>query len=86
MNLRSFLSLVIAIVSVFGLINVYSDNSEVEAQARELACPGCASTLTRLERSPISQTYYLQVDASTEVAVKCQRGAIFFLPYECTKL
>jgi hypothetical protein len=86
MNLRSLVSLVIAVVSVLGLINVYSDNTEVEAEARQLACTGCDATLTRLERSPIAQTFYLQIDAATEAIVRCQKGAIFVGSYECEKL
>jgi hypothetical protein len=82
--IRPAVSILLIVLSVLGLINVYGDNTDVEAMARDKACPGCESNLTRVERTPISQTYHLQTDAGTKV-VSCQRSGIFFGSYSCEK-
>lgn len=83
--IRTSIHVLIGVVSVLGLINVYSDNADVEAQARKLACPTCESTLTRMERTPLGQTFHLQIDASNGVIVRCEKSAVFFGDYACTK-
>lgn len=82
--IRPAISIILIVLSVLGLMNVYSDNADVEAMARDIACADCESTLTRLERTPISQTFHLQTDSGT-VVVSCQRSGIFLGAYSCKK-
>jgi hypothetical protein len=88
-----FLILCIA-VSVAGAYNVFSDNAEVKAQAEKVACKdrpctekkGGAAVMTRLERSPFAQTFTFATPPNgNEVAVRCQRSAVFVGPYRCDK-
>lgn len=80
--IKPALSVILILLSVLGLINVYGDNSDVEAMAREVACNSCESTLTRLERTPIAQTFHLQTDREL-IVVECQRAGIFVGSYDC---
>jgi hypothetical protein len=82
---RPAVSVLLISLSVLGLMNVYGDNSDVEAMARETACPGCESSLTRLERTPISQTFHFQTDKAGLVVVECQRAGIFLGSFACKK-
>jgi len=98
MSLPNVLRLVFAVACVSatlgGLNNVFADNTEVEAQAREVACGAtpCTARITAMERNPIKQAFQLQVSARTagenapgrSVAVKCQRAKILFGDYSCT--
>jgi hypothetical protein len=75
-----------AVVSIASIVNVYGDNADVEAKARNLACPEAkACSLYQMERSPFSQTYRFTVMRVGTVTVKCSRGAIFFGEYDCEK-
>jgi hypothetical protein len=75
-----------AVISIASLVNVYGDNADVEAKARNLACPEAkACSLYQMERSPFSQTYRFTVMRVGTVTVKCARGAIFFGDYGCEK-
>lgn len=80
--IKPALSVLLVLLSILGLFNVYGDNSDVEAMAKEVACEGCESTLTRLERTPIAQTFHLQTQKALFV-VKCQRAGIFLGNYDC---
>ena len=82
--LRSFLVLACVVASVAGLINVFSDNADVAAKAKEIGCPRPNCTLTRMERNPFAQTFEYQSTAGT-INVKCARASIFFGEYACTK-
>lgn len=80
--------------TVGGLINVFADNTEIEAQARDVACGAtpCSARITSMERTPFKQAFQLQVSARTasetdpgnSVDVKCQRTRILFGDYVCT--
>lgn len=81
-------------VTIAGLLNVYGDNQEVVAKAETAACGGeaCAVTMTRLERSAISQTFTFQTrliekgrsaDGAT-VDVVCKRAFWLVGEYACT--
>jgi hypothetical protein len=82
--LKSFVVLTCVVVSVAGLVNVFSDNAEIEAKAKEIGCPRPACTTTRMERSPFAQTFDFQSTLGT-IRVKCVRSAIFFGDYSCVK-
>ena len=83
--LRSFFILSLVVISIAGLVNVFSDNAEIVAKAKELGCPRPACNLTRTERTPFAQTFEFQSTLGT-VGVKCVRSGIFFGEYGCTKL
>lgn len=83
--IKPAISVILIVLSVLGLINVYGDNADVEEMAREAACPGCESTLTRLERTPLSQTFHLQTEDSGTVVVSCRRSGYFLGDYSCKK-
>jgi|SRR5688500_13391021 hypothetical protein len=82
-------------VTIFGLINVYADNSEVVAKAQAAACgaPGCAFQMTRMSRNPISQSFTFQVsikerkniNEQTTVDVDCQRAYFLVGEYACVR-
>jgi hypothetical protein len=75
-----------AVISIASLVNVYGDNAEVEAKARDIACPEAkACSLYQMDRSPFAQTYRFTVMRQGTVAVRCARGAIFFGEYACEK-
>jgi hypothetical protein len=82
--LRPLISAVLIGLSVLGLMNVYSDNSAVEAQAGQLACQGCSPRLVQLGRSPVSQSLTFQTGPGTLVSIDCRRKFIFLGDYECT--
>jgi hypothetical protein len=82
--LKSFLVLTCVVVSIAGLVNVFSDNADIVAKAKEIGCPRPMCTLTRMERTPFSQTFEFQSAVGT-IGVKCVRAAIFFGEYACAK-
>lgn len=90
--LRPIISLLLVGASVLGLINVYSDNSEVLAQAKRVACGDkeCPTQLTELNKTPLSHTYTLVAEEAkhrnvTHI-VKCQRAQFLFGDWRCTDL
>lgn len=71
--------------SVGAAINVMADNREVEQMAAAIACgdqKDCRTTTTRMERTPLSQTFEM-VTSKRKVGVKCTRSLILFGPYAC---
>jgi hypothetical protein len=83
--LKSFLVLTCVVVSVAGVVNVFSDNAEIVARAKEIGCPRPACSLTSSERTVLAQTFTFQSQLGT-MSVKCVRAYIFFGDYACTKL
>jgi hypothetical protein len=83
--IRPAISLILIVLSVLGLMNVYGDNADVEELAKEIACPGCESSLSRIERTPLSQTFHMVTDKAGTVVVSCQRSGIFIGDYSCKK-
>ena len=83
--LKSFFILSVVVASVAGMVNVFSDNADVVAKAKEIGCPRPACTLTRMERTPFAQTFEFQSTLGT-VGVKCIRSSIFFGDYGCVKM
>jgi hypothetical protein len=72
--------------SVSAVYNVFSDNTEVEAKGRVVACgdqgPSCSATMTRMQRTPFGQTFEFVTPKRT-VGVKCTRSAVLFGEYAC---
>lgn len=81
--LRPSLSLLLIVLSVLGLLNVYSDNSDVVRMAGKLACDSCEPRLVQSGRSPITQTMTFQTGPTALVTVECQRQLIFIGDYTC---
>jgi hypothetical protein len=83
--LKSFIVLTCVVVSVAGMVNVFSDNADVEAKAKVIGCPrpGVCNQI-RLERSVIAQTFHFQSTLGT-IVVRCARSSIFFGDYGCAK-
>lgn len=83
--IRPLLSGLLLILTALGLMNVYSDNSEVVKMAEAAACNGCELRAVAVGRSPIEQTFSFQVGQSTRVvAVRCQRSFILVGSYVCS--
>lgn len=76
---------------MLGLYNVYGDSAEVENLAKLAACGGheCSTQLTRVERSPIGQSYDLVAErkgkgrASATVTVSCRRTYFLLGAWSC---
>jgi hypothetical protein len=82
---RLALALACIVVSIAAMINVFGDNDDVMAKAKELACaPKVACALARVDRSPFAQTFDFHSTPGS-VTVKCARAAIFFGDYGCEK-
>jgi hypothetical protein len=81
---RRLLSLLLIVLSVLGLINVYSDNADVVKLASDKACPGCEPHLVQSGRSPIAQTLTFQIAPAQLVVVECRRAFIFVGEYGCS--
>lgn len=83
--LKSFFILSLVVASVAGMVNVFSDNADVVAKAKEIGCPRPVCNLTRMERTPFAQTFEFQSTLGT-IGVKCVRSGIFFGDYGCVKM
>ena len=74
------------VISVLGMINVFADNADVIRMASEVACGDqgkeCRAQMTRMERTPFSQTFEIVTPKRT-VDVRCRRAAIFLGDYAC---
>jgi hypothetical protein len=74
------------VLSVAGLINVFADNLDVVRMASEVACgdqgKDCRAQMSRMERTPISQSFEMVTPKRT-VDVRCTRALLFFGPYSC---
>lgn len=89
--IRPLTTVLLISVTVLGLVNVYGDNTDVKAQAQQVACGGkeCPTQLTRLERNPIAQTYDIVAEpsgtrkGSVTVTVRCARTQILIGEWEC---
>ncbi len=91
-TVRPVLTVALLGLTVLGLVNVYGDNREVQAQAATIACGGheCSTQLTRLDRSPIAQTYDFVAAPegakrpSRTVTVRCQPQYLMVGRWICT--
>jgi hypothetical protein len=63
--------------------NVYGDSAEVEGLARQQgSCPEGVCQLSRVERTPFSQTFEFRRQGAT-VTMRCARSAVLLGPYDC---
>jgi hypothetical protein len=89
--MRRARTLLLYALCIGGLIcsvnNVYSDNADVLRMAQQTACDGqgtgCRAQMTRLARSPISQTFDLVTPQRT-VTVRCVRSLYLVGSYSCS--
>jgi hypothetical protein len=74
------------VFSVSAVYNVFSNNVEVEAKGRVVACgdqgPSCSAQMTRMQRTPFGQTFEFVTPKRT-VGVSCVRSAVLFGEYSC---
>jgi hypothetical protein len=81
-------------VTIAGLLNVYGDNQDVVRKAESTACGGesCSVTMTRMGRTPFSQSFSFQTQRTTQkhagaaasADVECKREFVFVGEYGCT--
>jgi hypothetical protein len=75
------------VFSVAAVVNVLSDNAEVEALAVAAACVDqgttCHPQKTRMERTPLAQSFELVTPKRT-VQVRCARALVLVGDYACT--
>jgi hypothetical protein len=73
-------------IGVAAIYNVVSDNHDVETMAKAVACgsegAACRPQTTRIERSPIAQSFSI-VTAKRSVDVRCVRSLILVGDYAC---
>jgi hypothetical protein len=73
--------------SVGAVFNVLADNADVERMAAAVACgeqgPSCRAQLTRLERTPVGQTFGMVTPKRT-VDVVCRRALLMVGEYSCS--
>ena len=74
------------VFSLAAFVNVLGDNAEVEAMANTVACAGegttCRPQKTRMERTPIAQSFEL-VTGKRTVEVRCARSLVLVGDYAC---
>jgi hypothetical protein len=74
------------VFSVAAVVNVLADNAEVEALAVAAACrdqgPTCHPQKTRMERTPLAQSFELVTPKRT-VEVRCARALVLVGDYAC---
>ena len=82
---RPTLSALLPILTVLGLLNVYSDNTDVVRLGESTVCEGCSPRLVGTQRTPVSQTLQFQTAGTTLEVVECKRAFIFVGGYSCVK-
>ncbi|MEP7121482.1 MAG: hypothetical protein ABJE95_11250 [Byssovorax sp.] len=79
--------LLCVVFSIAAVVNVMSDNAEVEALAVVAACAdqgaACHPQKTRMERTPLAQSFELVTPKRT-VEVRCARTLVLVGDYACT--
>jgi len=79
-------------ITALGLKNVYDDNADVKKLAETAACgsSNCSYKFLRQERSPLSQSFGIQVflsekgrERSATADVECKRAYVFVGDYTC---
>lgn len=87
--LRPIFSILLITATALGLMNVFSDNADVKAQAHDTACGGktCNAQLTQMSRNPFTQGFTFQTNSNTSSAihVSCHRTYYLIGPYECSR-
>lgn len=89
--IRPLISVLLVSLTVLGLSNVYSDNTDEVKMASEVACGTkvCETNMVQMQRSVLSQSFVFQTrpsdgkgDSAT-VSVECTRQYVFAGRYEC---
>lgn len=86
------LAIVAVACALAGAYNVFADNPGLESVARQEVCRGkpstnpsaCRSRLSRLRRSPFTQSYVFTT-GGTEVEVDCARSFVLVGGYQCAR-
>ena len=86
---RGWLFFAVCIAFAAGaVINVMGDNAEVLQAALRIACGDgpspCGAQMTRMERTPFSQTFDVATKKGT-IVVTCKRALVLFGEYTCTR-
>jgi hypothetical protein len=83
---QNFLFLACVLFSIAAAYNVMSDNAGVVGMALASAChdggPNCHAEMTRMERTPFSQTFEF-VTPKRKVEVRCARALVMVGEYTC---
>ncbi len=86
---RILFSVLLLVVSTLGLVNVFADNADVVAQAKDTACEakGCDIRRTELSRNPLWQTFQFEIGGKSpaSVTVQCHRDFYFVGAYSCAR-
>jgi hypothetical protein len=84
--LKKLVAIACIVGSGLALNNVYSDVTELQAQANTLACGShpCAQLISR-QRTPLSQdfTFQVQKNSATTAHVVCQREFLLLGTFAC---
>lgn len=83
-HLNKLVTLLCIALTGASFYNVLGDHTAVEALARG-AAPACAAgcTMTRLDRSPISQNFEFTAKDGKTAAVSCARAGYLVGDYAC---
>lgn len=87
---RTLLSVALLGGTALGLINTYSNNSDVVRMAEALACGDapCSSTKIRETRGPVGQSFSFQTlrkGQSAVVDIDCRRELYLIGDYSCAR-
>ena len=86
--LRLLILAVFVAVAALAVYSFYDDNQVVAAEARRVACAGhpgpCAPRLTRLERTPLRQTFSFRL-GTLDVEVTCRHSMGLVGAYGCER-
>ena len=88
--IRPAVSVVIILATALGLYNVYSDNAEVVALAKQVACsdePKCEATMSSQGRHAFAQTFTFRTNLprQSSAEVSCVRSLYLLGAYRCSK-
>jgi predicted ATP-grasp superfamily ATP-dependent carboligase len=82
-RLNQAFTVLLLVASGLAVYNVFGDPSEVQAQARAVACGEGVCTISSFERSPFSQNYEITLKNGKTMRVVCRRAAILVGAYSC---
>lgn len=86
MGIRILVIVVCLLATIGSLSAIYSDNSELEKQAQQLACPeDPCIRMVEMERRPTGQRFVFQIsmDPIQSIEVECKRSMVLFGDYTC---
>ena len=85
--IRPAISVTLVGLTVLGIMNVYSDNTELKGSAEAQACgkTGCAVRLIREQRSAFSQEFEFQTSVKPlkTKSFVCKRAGVLLGEYTC---